>query len=105
MTAEGPFKSTPTIFMGVRCQDSIIDWILYPEEPQIRDETAGHYIAVSRMGLLSIWTKHMKKRFETTIETSDDGGIYFLSLKVFFKSSLKIYYLVSIKSTPYFMIH
>ncbi|GBN73968.1 hypothetical protein AVEN_42063-1 [Araneus ventricosus] len=71
---EGIFHPNPSFYQGVRCQGTIFEWTVYEELKDTVDEIAGHYVSLSRSGLLMFWRRDFQKHFETTIAVLDDGG-------------------------------
>ncbi|GBN69441.1 hypothetical protein AVEN_101263-1 [Araneus ventricosus] len=70
---EGIFHPNPSFYQGVRCQGTIFEWTVYEELKDTVDEIAGHYVSLSRSGLLMFWRRDFQKHFETTIAVLDDG--------------------------------
>ncbi|GFS88724.1 uncharacterized protein NPIL_553041 [Nephila pilipes] len=69
----GLYESIPSIHQGVRSQDSIFEWTIYEELENSVDEVAGHFVSLSRNGVLTFWRRDMTKNFETKIAVLDDG--------------------------------
>ncbi|GFR20203.1 uncharacterized protein TNCT_174521 [Trichonephila clavata] len=67
------YHSVPSLHQGVRCQDSIFEWTIYEELEDVAVEVAGHFVSLSRSGLLAFWRRDLTKRFETKIAVLDDG--------------------------------
>ncbi|GFV57184.1 uncharacterized protein TNCV_2557891 [Trichonephila clavipes] len=67
------YHSVPSMHQGVRCQDSIFEWTIYEELEDVAVEVAGHFMSLSRSGLLAFWRRDLTKRFETKIAVLDDG--------------------------------